>query len=202
MTLKLDAGHYLIIGLGNPGPEYVGTRHNIGFLQLDALLETNKIAQSFYSLDAYCSEALFITLADKPVWLLKPQTYMNRSGLALKAVLKDNPDLDPGRIVVVHDDLDLQLGRIKLKSGGGSGGHNGLNSLIRESGSDRFLRLRLGIGSDMQDQDTVGFVLSSFADSEKDLLREVLRRGGEALRILLQNGPVVAMNQTNGRISV
>ncbi|HDS17016.1 MAG TPA: aminoacyl-tRNA hydrolase [Proteobacteria bacterium] len=202
MTLKLDSGHYLIIGLGNPGPEYVGTRHNIGFLQLDALLEANNIAHSFCFLDAYCTEVFFLTLADKPVWLLKPQTFMNQSGLALRAVLKDNPDLDLGKVVVVHDDLDLQLGRIKFKSGGGSGGHNGLNSVLHEIGSDRFLRLRLGIDSGLRNRDTVGFVLSPFADSEKGLMREVLRRGGEALRILLQNGPVVAMNQTNCRISV
>lgn len=192
--------HYLIIGLGNPGPGYTGTRHNIGFMCLDCLRKKLVPPSSFKYEDNYQAEIVWGKLVDEPVLLVKPQTFMNLSGRTVRAVLACFPAITPQKIMVVHDDLDLPLGRVKLKRGGGSGGHNGVNSLIEELGSADFLRLRLGISGASRSTDTIDYVLSTFQESEEKFVLEVLEKSVSGLILMLKSGVTVAMNQINRRV--
>ncbi len=142
----------------------------------------------------------------KSVALLKPKTFMNRSGVALRSLLERQEDFDPRRILVIHDDLDLDLGRIKLKQGGGSGGHNGIKSLIEELGRADFLRLRLGIAGESRAdrpeknlQNTVNYVLGCFSARELQVVEDVKQRLYSGLLHFFNFGLVAAMNQLNCR---
>ncbi len=145
-------------------------------------------------------------LAGRLVVLLKPGTFMNRSGVTLRALRERQEDLDPRRIIVIHDDLDLGLGRIKLKQGGGSGGHNGIKSIIAELGRADFLRLRLGIAGaprvdtpEKNPQDTVDYVLGRFSPEELRVVEDVNQRLYGGLQHFFNFGLVAAMNQLNCR---
>jgi len=198
-TLPDDA--YLIVGLGNPGSEYIGTRHNFGFIAVDFLLEKIDSVGSFKFIEKFQSEVAVGRLAGKPVFLQKPLTFMNRSGVAVKALLGQQENINPQQIIVIHDDLDLELGRVKLKSGGGNGGHNGLKSLAEEIGSIDFLRFRLGIGGEsrVNANDTISFVLDRFTPSELKLVDDVKLRLYPGLIQLLESGLMSAMNKLNCR---
>ena len=198
-TLPDDA--YLIVGLGNPGSEYFGTRHNFGFIAVDFLLEKIDSVGSFTFIEKFQSEVAVGRLAGKPVFLQKPLTFMNRSGVAVKALLGQQENINPQQIIVIHDDLDLELGRVKLKSGGGNGGHNGLKSLAEEIGSTDFLRFRLGIGGEsrVNANDTISFVLDRFTPSELKLVDDVKLRLYPGLIQLLESGLMSAMNKLNCR---
>ena len=200
MPSQLPDDHFLIVGLGNPGPEYAGTRHNFGFMCLDHLQEKIVPPSSFKFVNNYQAEIACGKLAGVSVCLVKPQTFMNLSGRTARAILADHAIMDPQKIIVVHDDLDLSLGRIKLKSGGGSGGHNGINSLIEGFGSNAFLRLRLGISGALRSDDTVDYVLTPFLESEKKVVLEVLEKSVAGLMLMLRSGVTAAMNQINRRI--
>ena len=199
MRSLLPEDHFLIIGLGNPGPEYAGTRHNFGFMCLDHLQKKIVPLSSFKYVNDYQAGIAVGKLAGVSVGLVKPQTFMNLSGRTAQAILADHPALDPQKIVVVHDDLDLPLGRLKLKRGGGSGGHNGVSSLIEGFGSPGFLRLRLGISGVLRGADTVDYVLSPFLESEKKIVLEVLEKSVTGLMLLLTLGVTAAMNRINRR---
>ena len=200
MKSHLSDDHFLIIGLGNPGLKYAETRHNFGFMLLDRLREKLVPQNSFKYETDYQAEIVGGKLAGKSVWLVKPQTFMNLSGWTVRAILADHYFLDPQKIIVIHDDLDLPLSRIKLKMGGGSGGHNGINSLIEGFGNNTFLRLRLGVGGVLRSDDTVDYVLSPFLESEKKVAFEVLERGIEGVLLTLTSGVVDAMNKINRRV--
>ncbi len=202
MMSDLLADSYLIVGLGNPGSEYHGTRHNFGFIAVDFLLEKIDSAGPFTFIKELQSEIVVGKLADKPVCLLKPWTFMNRSGVAVQALLERQKNINPHQIIVIHDDLDLDLGRVKLKQGGGSGGHNGLKSLVEEIGSTDFLRLRLGIGGEsrVNTNDTVSFVLNRFTASELQVVDDVKRRIHFGLIKFFDSGLMAAMNQLNCRV--
>ena len=194
---------FLIVGLGNPGPEYFGTRHNFGFSTIDFLSEKIGADGSFTFIEEIQSEIAQGDLAGKPVCLLKPWTFMNRSGIAVQALLKQQRNFNLEQMIVVHDDLDLDLGRIKLKLGGGSGGHNGLKSLIEELGSSDFLRLRLGVGNlSRTTEDTVDFVLAPFSSSEQQLVDEITSRSVAGIAEVVSSGITAAMNLINRRVSV
>lgn len=200
MSLQLPDDHFLIIGLGNPGPEYAGTRHNFGFMCLDSLQKKIVPPSSFKYVNDYQAEVAVGKLAGVSVELVKPQTFMNLSGRTVEAILADHFVLDPRKVVVIHDDLDLPLGRIKLKRNGGSGGHNGISSLIEGFGSPDFLRLRLGISGSLRSDDTVDYVLSPFLESERKVVLEVLEKSMAGLKLLLTSGVTAAMNQINRRV--
>lgn len=204
MKSHLSATGFLIVGLGNPGPGYVGTRHNFGFILLDCLLKKISSANSFEFVKALQAEVAVGELAGWPVQLIKPQTFMNRSGFAVRALLEALNVTDLQKLIVIHDDLDLELGRTKLKLGGGSGGHNGLKSLIQEIGSADFLRLRLGIGGELKSasESVVDFVLAPFTESELDLVDAVNDRGIAGMVELLDSGVTAAMNLLNRRTTV
>ncbi|SRR6266487_692021 len=179
----------LIAGLGNPGPEYERTRHNVGFLVVDRLAEqfgsTWERSTKWDAVSAKCGEVI----------LLKPMTFMNRSGHPLFALVQFYK-IDPAEILVVLDDFALPLGRLRLRTGGGSGGHNGLESIIMQLGTEEIPRLRIGIGAAPRDGE-VDYVLSGFFEEEKPLVRSTIDRAAEAVKCAIDNGLVSAMNTFN-----
>ncbi len=203
MKSALSADPLVIVGLGNPGSEYAGTRHNFGFIVVDYLLQQISSSSSFAFVEYAQAEIAPVNLAGKSVFLVKPQTFMNNSGIAVRA-LRERVQFDDLRLLVIHDDLDLDLGRIKLQQGGGSGGHNGLKSLFDELDSSNFLRFRLGVGGEMRVDtiDTVKFVLDRFPAAELKLVDDVKQRVFVGLIKLLESGVPAAMNQLNRRIRV
>jgi len=188
----------LIVGLGNPGPQYAKTRHNAGFIALDyfaALMGQEIAIEKMKGL--YCS----FQMAGRKVFLLKPQDYMNRSGECVSLFMRYF-NLSPDAMLVVHDDLDLAPGRLKIVTGGGSGGHNGIRSLITHVGRSDFARFKLGIGHPRDNSATAAmpverFVLSRFADTEWQLFQENLALVEEGIRLFIEEGSAVAMNRVN-----
>ena len=186
----------LIVGLGNPGSKYDGTRHNVGFAVLDALARSWQISLS----DTKKFQGQFGegTIAGRKLRLLKPTTYMNNSGQSIRAVL-DWYKIDPGSVLVVYDDMDLPVGRLRLRLSGSAGGQNGMKSAISHLGTQVFPRLRVGIGS--KDQDAIAHVLGSFAPAEKALMTEVTQFSLSAIEVSLRDGVEKAMNLFNNRVA-
>jgi len=187
----------LIVGLGNPGAAYANTRHNIGFRVVDALGDHCRIP-----MDQFSGGAVFgiDTLCDQTVALAKPMTYMNRSG-APAGFLLMNWGLTCREMIVIHDDMDLAFGRIKIKKKGGDGGHRGIRSLVDVCGDDRFCRIRVGIGRSEADGDAVDYVLGSFQETETDALASAIETARGAVIAVLCEGAEVAMNRYNRRSS-
>jgi peptidyl-tRNA hydrolase, PTH1 family len=179
----------LVAGLGNPGPEYAATRHNIGFMVADQLAaqygSTWEKSSKWDALSAKCGSVLVI----------KPMSFMNRSGYPLFAVAQFYKIL-PQEMLIVLDDLALPVGRLRLRARGGSGGHNGLESIITQFGTEEIPRLRIGIGEAPRDG-SVDYVLSRFFDEEKPLVRSAISRAVEAVKCAIDNGLVSAMNTFN-----
>ena len=189
---------HLIVGLGNPGAEYAKTRHNAGFLLVE------KLAEQWRS--GWTNERKFAARVAKAerhgqkVLLAEPQTFMNLSGEAVGALVKFY-QLPLEKILVVVDDADLPLGEIRLRPGGGTGGHHGLESLTQHLGSKAFARLRIGIGRKNEARQITGHVLGKFSADESALLEKVLERASGQLECWLSAGLQPAMNQFNGAIS-
>jgi PTH1 family peptidyl-tRNA hydrolase len=179
----------LVAGLGNPGPEYAATRHNIGFMVADQLAaqygSTWEKSSKWDALSAKCGSVL----------LIKPMSFMNRGGYPLFAVAQFYKIL-PQEMLIVLDDLALPVGRLRLRARGGSGGHNGLESIITQFGTEEIPRLRIGIGEAPRDG-SVDYVLSRFFDEEKPLVRSAISRAVEAVKCAIDNGLVSAMNTFN-----
>ena len=193
MTLQL------LVGLGNPEPKYDRTRHNIGFVAVDRLATiwggTWKEQRKF--------QGLFTEVPltkGETIKLLKPLTYMNLSGQSIRAVM-DWYKLPPESILVIYDGMDLPLGKIRLRLSGSAGGHNGMKSTIAHLGTDKFPRLRIGIGKANGDKDTVSHVLGKFAPQEANLLNSVLQLVTDAVEVSLKDGLEKAMNIYNNKIA-
>jgi len=187
----------LIVGLGNPGETYENTRHNIGFRVLDALGGIRRTP-----IDRFYGGAVFgiDTICGLTVALVKPMTYMNRSGTPTGFLLK-NWGLTCREMIVIHDDMDLAFGRIKIKKKGGDGGHRGIRSLVDVCGDDRFYRIRVGIGRSEVDEDAVDYVLSAFQDTEAATLGMAIETARDAAIAIVCEGADKAMNRYNGRSS-
>ncbi|HEY8370827.1 MAG TPA: aminoacyl-tRNA hydrolase [Thermodesulfobacteriota bacterium] len=196
----------IIAGLGNPGPQYETTRHNVGFLVVDALADAHGLVFGPRKFDALTARG---RVAGEEVLLAKPLTYMNLCGRSL-APLAAFHKVAPSDLLVVHDDLDLELGRIQLRERGGDGGHNGLRSIIAELGTRDFARLRVGIGRPRPPEgappgaaaaarrgQVVDYVLSPFTDEELPILERVIARAVEAIESVLRDGIARAMNRFN-----
>jgi peptidyl-tRNA hydrolase, PTH1 family len=188
----------LIVGLGNPGKEYSTNRHNIGFLCLNHLAKINRIV-----LDKKQGKARVGTgrIAGNEVILAKPQTYMNASGQSV-LLLMQKSQLFLDDLVVIQDDMDLPLGKIRIRRGNSSGGHKGASSIISTLGSQDFVRIRVGIGrpqpeNGSNDQDVIDYVLGDFSREDLPSLDEVINRVGECVNCLLTAGLSAAMNQFN-----
>ncbi len=182
-----------IIGLGNPGFEYSETRHNIGFMIVDYL-------QSYLNFPRWKkSSSYHLTLKEiynKKIYLIKPQTYMNLSGTGVKEFLSVYFS-DPKEILVIHDDLDLELGRLRIRYDGKDGGHKGIKSIIQEIGSKDFYRLRIGIGRPKSKDEIIEHVLSNFNEEEKLIIEKVIKLTPEIIKIILEEGWDKAQNLFN-----
>ena len=185
---------WLVVGLGNPGRRYAGTRHNIGFDVIENLANRWTIPAGGKQLGSLVGSGRIAV--DKAV-LARPQSFMNRSGHPVRSLL-GYYKLDPQRLLVIHDDLDLPFGSVKLKNGGGHGGHNGLRDIIQHIGKD-FLRVRMGIGRPPQGWDQANYVLSRWNAEESKMTEEYLDRGTEAIESILTDGIVQSMNVFNVR---
>jgi PTH1 family peptidyl-tRNA hydrolase len=183
----------LIVGLGNPGTEYAGTRHNIGFEVVDALAERCDIAlQSgrHQSLTGWGSHRGY------PFGCAKPLTYVNRSGLAVRGLMQEH-QLEPRELLVVVDDLHLPVGKLRLRPGGGSGGHNGLDDIAERLGTTDFPRLRIGIGQDFRRGQQADYVLSPFTPEQREVIDATIERACDAALVFVREGVEPAMNQFN-----
>lgn len=185
---------WLVAGLGNPGPGYAGNRHNVGFMVADLLAA--RIGTSFRR-DKSRAEAATGRLAGQPVTLAKPMTFMNLSGGPLIAVAGFYK-VPAERIVVIHDELDLPFGSIRLKLGGGDNGHNGLRSVTGRLGTRDYHRVRIGIGRPPGRQDPADFVLTDFRPAERKELPLVLELAADAVEALLRSGLAAAQNEIHG----
>jgi PTH1 family peptidyl-tRNA hydrolase len=174
----------LIVGLGNPGKEYQGHRHNAGFWLVESL--ANALDSKFSSQSKFLGEASTINFGSKKVHLLKPQTFMNNSGGSIKS-FSSYYNIKPEETLVVHDELDLPVGSVKLKLGGGHGGHNGLRDTIKALDTNDFYRLRMGIGHPGTKNDVVDFVLSSPDSSELKLIEQGMTDASSII-VMLVNG--------------
>jgi PTH1 family peptidyl-tRNA hydrolase len=184
---------YLIVGLGNPGRQYAKTRHNIGFLCVDALAKHWGLTFSRHRARSEVAEG---EACGRRIILAKPQTYMNNSGVAVRDLLKMS-NLSPSDLLVIADDLDLPFGRLRLREKGSSGGQRGIQSIIDQLGTDQFARLRVGIGRPPPDVDPVDYVLTTFTASEAAELPAILDRVVAGVEVLLTRGLAAAMNVVN-----
>lgn len=180
----------IIVGLGNPGKEYYGTRHNIGFRVVDRLAEEGKIAVR--KREASCLAGTGVLFGEEVV-LAKPRTFMNESGHAAQALLH-RAGVSVHDLIVVHDDLDLELGRLRIKTKGGHGGHRGILSIMEHLGTDRFVRLKIGIGRPGE-RGATDHVLTPFRREEAPAIEECLERVSHAVEKLVSGDIAGAMNQ-------
>lgn len=188
--MAIDA---VIVGLGNPGPRYDRTRHNAGFLLVNRFAAAHGIVLGQQRHGAFVGDG---RIAGRRCLVALPQTYMNRSGESVRRLLSF-AGLDAGSLVVVHDDMDLPLGRLRLRSGGGTGGHRGIASILEHLGDPGFARLRIGVGRPPEGIPAEAHVLQEFAAGEGEALREVIDRGAAALEVFLARGLAAAMNACN-----
>lgn len=185
----------LVVGLGNPGPEYARTRHNVGFLVADKLASALGAGFGARKFSAELAEA---RAGRERIWIMKPQTYMNHSGEAVGAALRFWK-LDLADLVVVHDDLELEPFRIQLKVGGGHGGNNGVKSVNAHVQSEAYARVRFGIGRPPAGMDPADYVLGCFPKDAEAEVESTVGRAVEAARLAVELGAAKAMNQVNRR---
>ncbi len=186
----------LVVGLGNPGKKYERTRHNVGFMVVDELLKKLRVKEHTQECLSHVYKVKVLT---REVLVAKPQTYMNNSGLAVLNLLEEY-ELNPQDIMVVYDDLDLPLGKIRLRLEGSSGGHHGVESIIKEIRSENFARLRIGIGRPKDRDKVVEYVLSPFEPEEEQVLYAVLDRASECILRCLELSPEESMSFCNAPI--
>lgn len=187
----------LIVGLGNPGEKYEGTRHNLGFVVLDALLQELTPVEKTAWKENKKFNALLAKIDD--LILAKPQTFMNASGMAV-AKIANFYKIKPENIWIIHDDVDLPLEEIRIVKGRGAAGHRGVESIIKELGTEDFIRFRLGIGHPgpgSSEKEVERYVLASFGRGEKSKARRMVKKAVEAIIITLEKGSERAMNESN-----
>ena len=185
---------YVIVGLGNPGKEYEGTRHNVGFMVVDALADKHGIRINRKRHKAIEGKGI---VDDESVVLVKPQTYMNLSGESVRKVI-DYYKIDAkSELVIISDDISLDVGMLRVRKKGSAGGHNGLKNIILHLGHDEFQRVRVGVGEKPSGYDLVDHVLGYFDKEDAGLIEESVSRAVEAIEVIMADGPDAAMNQFN-----
>ena len=195
---------WLVVGLGNPGEQYARTRHNVGFMAVDLLAQRFPVSPSRSNT---WSQLRQIMVQNQPVVLVQPQTFMNRSGLAVQELFGQY-DLSSDHLVVIYDDLDLEAGSLRIRPYGGHGGHKGMKSIIAHLGNNEFIRVRIGIGRPQTEADSQGalaregivdYVLQPFDDKELPIIHNALNRAADAVELILSGQLDMAMNQYNRR---
>ena len=184
----------IIAGLGNPGKEYEGTRHNAGFDTLDALADRHGIDISGFEHHALVGKG---NIKGQKVLLVKPQTYMNLSGVAVRALM-DYYKEDTDDLIIVYDDVALPPGRLRVRSKGSAGGHNGIKSLINELGTQEFNRVRVGVGEKPPRWDLADWVLGRYTKEDRDTMDEAFKKAALAVECIIETGIGAAMNKFNG----
>jgi PTH1 family peptidyl-tRNA hydrolase len=205
VQLPPSSGPFLVVGLGNPGPEYFWTPHNAGFMTIDRIAQQEGVVvqnRRCRAMTATCR------IAGRPVVLAKPETYMNLSGAAVAALLREF-EADPARdLLVIYDELDLTLGKLKIRERGSTAGHNGARSITAALGTQEWLRLRIGVAPDLPPEAREAgagrrggrdYLLSPMLKADLTVLDEVLDRAATAVRRILEVGPAAAMNEFNRR---
>ncbi len=182
---------WLVVGLGNPGEKYAETRHNIGFRVIDLLADTCSIQVNGRTKNCIHGRG---SVEDREAVLIKPLTFMNLSGIAVQEAMRSHEDIT--RLLVVHDDLDLPPGTIKIRKNGSSGGHRGIESIIQTLGSKNFIRLKIGIGRSLRIP-SEDYVLRPFSRKEKPLIDEAVHNAVEAIREIILRGVNTAQNRFN-----
>lgn len=184
---------YLIIGLGNPEPEYSNTRHNMGFDTINKIAQNNNISITKSKFKGLYETSI---IQGNKVILLKPQTYMNLSGESVKEVV-DFYNIEPEKIIVIYDDMDIEKGKIKIRKKGGPGSHNGMKSVIHELNFSEFARVRVGIGEPEFKNDMVNYVIGKVPEDEQKILQQGVKKAAEAVEEIIKSGIDIAMNKFN-----
>ncbi|NLA58024.1 MAG: aminoacyl-tRNA hydrolase [Firmicutes bacterium] len=183
-----------IVGLGNPGDRYAGSRHNLGFMVVDGLAVRWKAPEWHRR---YRAEITKVSLPAGEILLVKPQTYMNNSGTAVREI-SESCGIVPENLLVIYDDLDLEVGQLRLRRKGSAGGHKGVSSIISCLGADDFHRLRVGIGKPPQGVEVVDYVLGGFSDQQWEIIQQVVAYACEAALVWVNHGVDEAMARFNG----
>ncbi len=181
----------VIVGLGNPGPRYKDTRHNVGFQTLEELARRHPVQRQESRFDAIIAH---LQIKQEKVFLLKPLTYMNLSGKAVRALIAYYK-IDLRDIIVIYDDMDLPVGNLRIRSAGGTGGHRGMTSLVENLGTREFARIRIGIGR--PPHEAIDWVLGRFSPEEKPLISNAVARAADAVETWIAHGIEKAMNEYN-----
>lgn len=185
----------VIIGLGNPGIEYVGTRHNVGFETIDRLADAYSIDVTQQKHKGSVGQGI---IAGQKVLLVKPMTYMNNSGECVSAVVNFYK-LSPEDIIVIYDDINLDVGQLRLRERGSAGGHNGMKSIIAHLKSEEFIRVRIGVGMKREGQNLANHVLSKFSREQQEVIAEGMEDAAKAVEMILSDSITKAMNTYNGK---
>lgn len=184
---------YLIAGLGNPGREYEGTRHNIGFDTITRLCDIHKIKLDERKHKGLCGKGM---IGGEKVLLVQPQTFMNLSGECIREAA-DFYKIDRDHIIIIYDDISIPVGKLRVRAKGSAGGHNGMKSIIAHLGSEEFARIRIGVGEKPAGWDLADHVLGRFPAEELPVLRETVGKAADAVEFILMDGVGAAMNRFN-----
>lgn len=186
---------YIIAGLGNPGKQYEGTRHNAGFHAIDYLAAVHRVKVSRLKFKALYGEG---HIGGEKVLLVKPQTFMNLSGESLRDFVNFYK-ISPKELIVIYDEVALPTGKLRIRTHGSAGGHNGIKSIIYQLASEDFMRLRIGVGAPQHEgQDLADHVLGKFGKEEFPLMDDAIKRAAEAVEVMIKEGPESAMSRFNG----
>ena len=190
---------YIIAGLGNPTKEYEGTRHNVGFDVIDRLSERYNIDVTMEKHRALIGKGM---IAGQKVILVKPQTYMNLSGESIRSVI-DYYKVDPEKeLIVIYDDISLGVGQLRIRAKGSAGGHNGIKSIIARTGTQNFMRIKVGVGEKPAGWDLADHVLGRFSTEDRKLVDEAIAKAAKAVDIIISQGTDAAMNEYNRKVPV
>ena len=185
---------YLVVGLGNPGRQYEATRHNMGFDTVDYLVEEYKVPQGGVKVNAMYGKTV---IGGEKVILMKPLSFMNLSGGPVRDMVnyfKIDPETE---LIVIYDDIDLDPGQLRIRKQGSAGGHNGIKDIIRQLGTEKFLRIKVGVGAKPKGWDLADYVLGRFSTEDRKIVDEAIAKAGKAVDIMISQGPDAAMNEFN-----
>lgn len=187
---------YIIVGLGNPTKEYEHTRHNVGFDTIDVIADQYQIAVCEKKHKAICGRGY---IEGQKVVLAKPQTFMNLSGESVRQLIDYYKVDEKTQLIVIYDDISLAPGQLRIRKKGSAGGHNGIKNIIMHLGHDTFMRIKVGVGEKPKGYDLADYVLSRFQGEERVLMQDAFSDAAQAVRVMITDGPDVAMNAFNAR---
>ena len=190
---------YLVAGLGNPGKQYEATRHNMGFDTIDYLIEEYKVLQGGVKFNAMYGKTM---IGGEKVILMKPLSFMNLSGGPIRDMVnyfKIDPETE---LIVIYDDIDLDPGQLRIRKQGSAGGHNGIKDIIRQLGTEKFLRIKVGVGAKPKGWDLADHVLGRFSTEDRKLVDEAIGKAAKAVDIMIEQGADAAMNEYNRKVPV